>query len=495
MRRLIILALLLIFAAFALPVLAQEATPEPSPTPDLDDLAYLVLDTAQAASDRASDLINLFELVGGALTVILLMLGAIGIVVGLNRLNSVQGDLEASREKVNDAIRDSQVKVDSALEAARKDVDKAREDTQKALLDVQIALRQMDQARSGVEATEQQLRASLNATEQELKARIEAAENQVSSGFTQAQTLLDQAIHDRQAEMQQLEDTLRERITRSSLALSLLPLGERQYIAGDRDGAEETYEAALKLDPENPVTLYRLGYVEIKRGKIGEAIEHLEEALRFMPHLDHAKAALGFAYRRQAEAMPEGDARDRKMLDGQTLLREALMNTPNLVDDDGESWWGSLGGLHRRLDQPKQAIEAYQRAAAVTPHSSYPFGQLALLLMVEKRRDEMLQTYKRIEKLARSETLANLENYYGFSDLLTAQLAQGKVSEANETLEDLFNTAPKETDEPLESQIITLNRLLDALGGAGEAPHIADFIQKIREEIERRVQKRNAWAQ
>jgi hypothetical protein len=107
----------------------------------------------------------------------------------------------------------------------------------------------------------------------------------------------------------------------------------------------------------------------------------------------------------------------------------------------------------------------------------------------------MLQTYKRIEKLARSETLANLENYYGFSDLLTAQLAQGKVSEANETLEDLFNTAPKETDEPLESQIITLNRLLDALGGAGEAPHIADFIQKIREEIERRVQKRNAWAQ
>jgi tetratricopeptide (TPR) repeat protein len=180
--------------------------------------------------------------------------------------------------------------------------------------------------------------------------------------------------------------------------------------------------------------------------------------------------------------MPEGLDRDSILNHGEGHLIEALRLSPNLVDDDGESWWGSLGGLYRRRGQVQQAIFAYERAAEVTPHSSYPFSNLALLYMQTDNRDKMMATFKRVERLAYGETQADVDNYWAYADLLTAKLALGKADDAQHALTSVLDLAPKGSAHVLTMLVDTLERLTTALGGENAAPHIAPFIARLRQE-------------
>jgi tetratricopeptide (TPR) repeat protein len=211
----------------------------------------------------------------------------------------------------------------------------------------------------------------------------------------------------------------------------------------------------------------------------------LEHALEIEPELPQALATLGYVYRRQAEELSMGPERIEKFNLAEAKLLEALRISPRLIDDDGESWWGSLGGLYRRQGQVDQAIYAYEQAAKVTPRSSYPFSNLALLFMAKRDRQAMLQTYEKVEQLALTESQAEANNYWAFGDLLTSRLALGKVELADATLASLFYTTPAGSSYSLELVIETLERLMEALGGPQEAPHIPPYIQQIREHIDR----------
>jgi tetratricopeptide (TPR) repeat protein len=272
----------------------------------------------------------------------------------------------------------------------------------------------------------------------------------------------------------------------ATLALSLLPLGERQYRAQDYQGAMDTYRRALRLDDRNPVTHLRIGYVAAQSGQLEEARKHLNRALEIDPEFAPALAATGYVYRRIAESMPDGVEKETLLNQAEGKLLEALGRSHKLVDDDGESWWGSLGGLYRRRGQVQEAIRAYERAAEVTPHSSYPFSNLALLYMRAHNRERMLETYQRVERLARGEAMADVDNYYAHADLLVAQLALGKSSEANVTIESVIDIAPSDAAYALELLIDTLERLRASLGTEAAANNINPYIERLRSEINAR---------
>lgn len=273
---------------------------------------------------------------------------------------------------------------------------------------------------------------------------------------------------------------------RATLALSLLPLGERQYRAQDLKGAYETYTRALELDSNNPVVHYRLGYVAVQSDDFEDAERHLKRALEIDPELALAKAALGFTYRRMTDTMPDSGERDLLYNKAENCFLEALQKSPKLVDDDGESWWGSLGGLYRRRGQMGQAIKAYERAAEVTPHSSYPFSNLAMLYMGTQDHEAMMKMFKRVERIAHAETQAEVDNYWAYADVLTSRLAMGKTQDTDELLTIMFEIAPRESDYPLESLVSTLERLMNAMGGASGAPQIPPYIERIRNQLEER---------
>ncbi len=284
-------------------------------------------------------------------------------------------------------------------------------------------------------------------------------------------------------EVEASSDKQRENTANATLALSLLTLGERQYRSQDFQGALNTYRRALELDPNSLITHYRLGYVYTQSGILEQAEYHLNRALEIEKDFAPALAALGYVYRRIGEKMEPSIERDQILNNAEDYLLQGLKISDKLVDDDNESWWGSLGGLYRRRGQIDQAIRAYERASEVTPKSSYAFSNLALLYLQKENKEKMLKTYVRVEQLAFGEVQADVDNYWAYADLLTARLALGKTAEAEPVLASVLEIAPKDSPYVFESLLDTLIRLEKALGEI-DSVHIQPFIVQIKERVD-----------
>jgi len=335
-----------------------------------------------------------------------------------------------------------------------------------------IGISRLFSAQSSLNETRKKLFEELEQLRKDFDVQIDARENDLK----QLETQLLKTVEEQ-----------RKTASQSTLALSLLPLGERQYRAQDYNGAADTYRRALALDENNPLICYRLGYVCVQNAQFHEAEQNLLRALAIDPDFVLARAALGFVYRRIAEKLPESVERDLMMNKGEQYLLNALKAQPRLVDEDSESWWGSLGGLYRRRGQVAQAIHAYEEAAKVTPHSSYPFSNLALLYMEKNDKDRMMQTYVRVERLARGEAHAEVDNYWAYADLLTASLALGKTAEADGALISVLDIAPSDSENyALKSLIDTLVRLRGAMGDDDNASPIETYVNRIKARIQQR---------
>lgn len=315
---------------------------------------------------------------------------------------------------------------------------------------------------------------------------LQEARERFESEIEASQERLSKENEQRQREFAELRESLEKSTSNATLALSFLPLGESQYKSGDFKGALDIYHRALRLDPNNPIINYRLGYAYTQSGMLEEAEHHLREALKTEPDFAPALATLGYVYRRRAEKMDEGIDRVSMLNKAEQNLVRALTLSPKLVDEDGESWWGSLGGLYRRRNQIEDAIYAYSMAADVIPNSSYAFSNLALLYMQQKDRDRMLSTYIQVEKLAADEVQADVDNYWAYTDLVTSRLALGQYDEASRALEQLLTTVPDDSPYVLEVLTDTLTRLAESLEAEGARP-VREAIQRIQTHIEQKA--------
>jgi len=323
--------------------------------------------------------------------------------------------------------------------------------------------------------------------------RLESAQNELVEARERFERDVEQKRIELDALREQLEQTAklqtaqlsasvkeqRETSGRASLALSLLPMGERQYRAQDYTGALDTYQRALDFDPNNPIIHYRMGYVYTQSGELNKAAQFLTRALELDPGLTAAMAARGYVYRRMGDKMTPNVERDLTYNKAEQNLLSALETSPKLMDEDSESWWGSLGGLYRRRGQTDQAINAYERATEVTPYSSYPFSNLALLYMQTQNREGMLKTYRRVEQLAFGEIQGEANNYWAHADFITARLALGKYDRIDEIVEMGLEAAPSDSPYTLESLIDTLMRLSDVIE-EDKVLQVLNVIERIR---------------
>lgn len=304
------------------------------------------------------------------------------------------------------------------------------------------------------------------------------------------------AIAERRSEMQSLYSALREasesqkkEAENATLALSMLPLAERQYRASDYEGALRTYQQALALDPDNPIILYRIGYVYEKLNQLDEAEYHLEQARRIFRvraestedddvlTLDFAPAlaALGLTLRKKAAAMsPDDSAREIMMDQAKHNLILALQRQPSLVDEDGESWYGSLGGWYTRNGNLDKAIECYEKAARITPNSSYPLVNLASLYMERGDRTMMLVKFQQAERAARAKTQSEPSDFYAHGDLLTVCAALS----CNENFSDV------ERRYYLESAQQLLPIVYELSPSAGQLDGVVTRLKRVREVLD-----------
>lgn len=175
---------------------------------------------------------------------------------------------------------------------------------------------------------------------------------------------------------------LQATVEREVAVLSLQLLAEQQVRAHNNDTAIATLHRALAIDETDHATNYLLGYLYTQRKEIDQAIVHLQRALEKEPDFTPAVAALGLALRRKGDGLSApGQESERQRLweQAEARLKEALARDPRLTDAEGESYYGTLGGLYRRQGRLYAALDAYERAHQVTPHSSYPLINLASL--------------------------------------------------------------------------------------------------------------------
>ncbi len=330
----------------------------------------------------------------------------------------------------------------------------------------------------------------LTAARDEVQAQLKESREQFNDEFSKQRHDLETL----QGELEQAAEQRGETTERALLAQAYIPLGERQYKAQDYSGAISTYQTALELDPNNPVIHYRLGYVYTQQGDLVQARYHYETAQSLAESFAPALAGLGYVIRRIGEKMDDGIKKKEVMNQAEKLLLRAMELSPKLVDDDGESWWGILGGLYRRRGQIDDAIYAYKQATIVTPQSSYGFGNLALLYMQKNQREEMLTTYAEVEKLAAAESAADVNNYWGHADLVVSRYALGKSELAAEVLERAIQIAPLESPYMLEGLQGTLEDLTKVLHN-DKVPAIKEAIERIASvQVERKkiLDERNA---
>jgi tetratricopeptide (TPR) repeat protein len=177
--------------------------------------------------------------------------------------------------------------------------------------------------------------------------------------------------------------------------------------------------------------------------------------------------------------------RDRLFTQAEDLLLQALKISPRLVDDDGESWWGVVGGLYKRRGQTDQALDAYRQVTIVTPESSYGFGNLALLYMKKNMLKEMLTTYARVEQIAAREAGSGQGNFWGYADLIVSRFALGKVDLAMSELSTAITIAPADSPYMLEGLAETLEDLVKVLQPERVQP-ILHAVGILRKELDQR---------
>jgi tetratricopeptide (TPR) repeat protein len=122
-------------------------------------------------------------------------------------------------------------------------------------------------------------------------------------------------------------------------------LGWAQMLREQYDDALMTYYKVLMKDPNNPLARVNLGYICLKKGIFGEAIEHLSKAIRQEGDRKaqmYAHLYMGLVYL------------EREMYeDARGFFRRTLELAPNML----EAWWetGRAFYLEGRTDEAREA--------------------------------------------------------------------------------------------------------------------------------------------
>lgn len=185
--------------------------------------------------------------------------------------------------------------------------------------------------------------------------------------------------------------------------------------------AELTLDAALKHSPSNtpddPQTLDAIAAVRQAQGRIDEAIDAAETAVKMRPDDADGHAALGLfqhhggrlkaaegSFRRALSLDPtRADARfnlaivlqrQGRIQDAEALLNELLLHSP----DDPEIF-RFLGVLRRSGGDLSGAIKALEKALTLAPDNAVAIGNLAAVHQDQGRQDDAVKLYvQAIEK-------------------------------------------------------------------------------------------------
>ena len=213
----------------------------------------------------------------------------------------------------------------------------------------------------------------------------------------------------------------------------------------DFDAAEPLLKKALEREPKNYQAWFDLGFVLNRLGRTQDSIHAYRQSVAAKPDVFESNLNLGLMLARSNS--PEAEP----------FLRAAAKLKPTAHIEEGQARaWLSLGHLLENT-RPEEALDAYQKAAALTPKDPEP--HLSAGLLRERRKDfpGAEADYKQVLVLdpRSNEAVIGLTNLY---------MKSGRVAEAEPLLRQL--AADRPDDGGLHLQ---LGRALAAQGKKDEA--------------------------
>jgi len=178
---------------------------------------------------------------------------------------------------------------------------------------------------------------------------------------------------------------------------------------GNLEGAERTLRTKLVLDPDDYRTLYQLGRLHARMGRVPEAVAEISAAVKLVPHPPaEAYTALAELYDIQgdrersesalknAESMPDaseevGIMRARiEMRHGDKAGAEKALRDLVARYRGDQRVWTMLGLLMVDQKRDDDALVSFQHAIGLKPHDPRPYLYTARLLHAKGRDREAL---------------------------------------------------------------------------------------------------------
>lgn len=186
----------------------------------------------------------------------------------------------------------------------------------------------------------------------------------------------------------------------------------------DYAAAEPLLQKVVAADPKNYQAWFDLGFVYNGLGNSSESIAAYRKSVAAKPDIFESNLNLGISLAKAGQA------------DAEQYLRAATTLKPTANVDEGHARaWLSLAAL-LETNKPDQAIEAYQRAAALTPKDPEPHLSAGALLEKANRFADAEQEYKQGLAIdpGSSEALIGLANIYTRGNrFLDAEQILGKI--------------------------------------------------------------------
>jgi tetratricopeptide (TPR) repeat protein len=186
----------------------------------------------------------------------------------------------------------------------------------------------------------------------------------------------------------------------------------------DYASAEPLLQKVVAADPKNYQAWFDLGFVHNAQGNLTESIAAYRRSVTVKPDVFESNLNLGLTLAKAGQP------------DAEQYLRMATTLKPTADVDEGRARaWLSLAAVLEG-SKPEEAIEAYQRAGALTPNDTGPHLDAGALLQKANRFADAEQEYKQALAIdpSSTEALIGLANIYTRGNrFLDAQLVLEKI--------------------------------------------------------------------
>src|SRR5947199_111543 len=183
--------------------------------------------------------------------------------------------------------------------------------------------------------------------------------------------------------------------------------------------SEKLWSHAVAIDPGSSIGQLSLGLALARHGKLAEAVEHYEAALRLEPGYVDANYAWGNALARQG-----------KLAEAIAHYEQALKTKPDHADAHS-----NMGAALVGQGKLAEAIEHYQQALRAKPDHADAHTNLGEALAQQGKLDEAIEHYRQALEL-RPES-ADAHNDWGL-----ALARQGKLAEAVKHYQEAVKLRP-----------------------------------------------------